>query len=94
MEDTLLVNQAAQAFYAAFRKMPMPIREKFTEMITTPKKKKKKYADDTEYLSRNEAIKADMLQSIQDVKDRKNLITYTPEEWDKFVAETLEKKGK
>jgi hypothetical protein len=63
MEDTLLVNQAAQAFYAAFIKMPMPIREKFTEMIATSKKKKKKYADDTEYLSRNEAVKADMLQS-------------------------------
>ena len=91
MEDTLLVNQAAQAFYAAFRKMPMPIREKFTEMITRPKKKKKKYADDTEYLMSNETTHKQILQSIQDVKDRKNLITYTPEEWDKFVKETLEK---
>ena len=94
MEDTLLVNQAAKAFYAAFRKMPTPIREKFTEMITTPQKKKKKYADDTEYLMSNETTNREILQSIQEVKDRKNLISYTPEEWDKFVAETLEKIGK
>ena len=91
MEDTLLVNQAAEAFYAAVRKMPTPIREKFTEMITTPKKKKKKYADDTEYLSRNEASRLDLLESIKEAREGKNLISYTPQEWDKYVAETLAK---
>ena len=91
MEDTLLVNQVAEAFYAAFRKMPTPIREKFTEMITTPKKKKKKYADDTEYLSRNEASRLDLLESIKEAREGKNLISYTPQEWDKYVAETLAK---
>ena len=91
MEDTLLVNQAAEAFYAASRKMPTPIREKFTEMITTPKKKKKKYADDTEYLSRNEASRLDLLESIKEAREGKNLISYTPQEWDKYVAETLAK---
>lgn len=94
MEDTLLVHPTAQGLYEVFEKMPSTVREEFKAMIRLPKRAKKKYADDTEYLMSNETTNREILQSIQDVKNRKGLISYTPEEWDKFVAETLEKIGK
>ena len=94
MEDTLLVHPTAQGLYEVFEKMPSTVREEFKAMIRLPKRAKKKFADDTEYLMSNETTHREILQSIQDVKNRKNLISYTPEEWDKFVVETLEKIGK
>jgi hypothetical protein len=92
MEDSISTHQVAEAFYAAYKKLPSVVREEVKTMIETPlHTKKKKYADDTEYLLRNEASRSALLKSIQNVKEGKNLITYTPEEWDKYVAETLAK---
>lgn len=91
MEDTLLVHPTAQGLYEVFEKMPSTVREEFKAMIRLPKRAKKKYADDTEYLSRNEASRLDLIESIKEAREGKNLISYTPEEWDKYVAETLAK---
>ncbi|PWK27976.1 hypothetical protein LV89_01383 [Arcicella aurantiaca] len=92
MEESVLIHQTAQAFYAAFKKLPSAVREEFKAMIETPiGSKKKKYANDTEYLMRNEASKTALLKSIQNVKEKKNLTTYTPEEWETFVKQTIEK---
>lgn len=92
MENSVSTHQVAEAFYAAFRKLPSAVREEVKMMIETPLRiKKKKYADDTEYLMRNEASRSALLNSIQNVRERKNLTTYTPEEWDIFVKETLQK---
>ena len=92
MENSVSPHQVAEAFYAAFKKLPSVVREEVKTMIETPvRTKKKKYADDTEYLMRNEASRSALLKSIQNVKERKNLTIYTPEEWDKFVVETLKK---
>lgn len=71
--------------------MPSTVREEFKAMIRLPKRAKKKYADDTEYLMSNETTHKEILQSIKNVREGKNLTTYTPEEWDIFVKETLEK---
>ncbi len=90
MEESVLIHQTAQAFYAAFKKLPMAVREEFKAMIETPiRSKKKKYDNDTEYLMRNEASRTALLKSVQNVKEKKNLTTYTPEEWEQFVAQTI-----
>ena len=92
MENSVSPHQVAEAFYAAFKKLPLVVREEVKTMIETPvRTKKKKYADDTEYLMRNEASRKDLLHSIKEVKEGKNLISYTPQEWDKYVADTLSK---
>ena len=91
MEDTLLVNPTAQGLYEVFEKMPSTVREEFKAMIRLPKRAKKKYADDTEYLMSNETTHQEILASIKNVRERKNLTSYSPEEWNIFVKETLEK---
>ena len=91
MEDTLLVHPTAQGLYEVFEKMPSTVREEFKAMISLPKKAKKKYADDTAYLSRNEASRSDLIKSLKEAREGKNLIFYTSEEWDSYVKETLAK---
>ena len=91
MEDTLLAYPTAQDLYEMFEKMPPTVREEFKAMIRLPKKAKKKYADDTEYLMSSETTHQEILASIKNVRERKNLTSYSPEEWDIFVKETLEK---
>jgi hypothetical protein len=92
MDNSVSTHQVAEAFYAAFKKLPSSVRKEVKKMIETPLPiKRKKYADDTEYLMRNEASSSALLKSIQNVREGKNLITYTPEEWDTFVKETLQK---
>jgi hypothetical protein len=92
MENSVSTHQVAEAFYAAFKKLPSAVREEVKTMIETPLRiKKKKYADDTEYFMRNEASRKDLLQSIKEAREGKNLISYTPEEWNQYVANTLSK---
>lgn len=91
MEDTLLVHPTAQDLYEVFEKMPSTVREEFKAMIRLPKRAKKKYADDTEYLMSNETTHQEILDSIKNVRERKNLTSYSPEEWNIFVKGTLEK---
>ena len=52
---------------------------------------KKIYAYNTEYFMSNERTHRELLQSMKDVRERKNLITYTPAQWDRYVKETLAK---
>ena len=92
MENSVSPHQVAEAFYAAFKKLPSAVREEVKTMIETPlRTKKKKYADDTEYFMDNPVMHKQIMKSIQNVRERKNITVYTPEEWEVFVKETLEK---
>ncbi|MCU0469019.1 MAG: hypothetical protein MUF58_10475 [Arcicella sp.] len=92
MDNSVSTHQVAEAFYAAFKKLPSSVRKEVKKMIETPLPiKRKKYADDTEYLMDNPVMHSEIMKSIQNVRERKNITVYTPEEWDIFVKETLEK---
>ena len=39
----------------------------------------------------NPVMHKQIMKSIQNVRERKNITVYTPEEWEVFVKETLEK---
>ena len=95
MENSVSTHQVAEAFYAAFKKLPSAVREEVKMMIETPLRiKKKKYADDTEYFMDSPLMNNQILQSMQNVRERKHITTYTPEEWEVFVKQTLEKASK
>ena len=95
MENSVSTHQVAEAFYAAFKKLPSAVREEVKMMIETPlRTKKKKYADDTEYFMDSPLMNNQILQSMQNVRERKHVTIYTPEEWEVFVKQTLEKASK
>jgi hypothetical protein len=92
MENSVSTHQVAEAFYAAFKKLPSAVREEVKTMIETPLRiKKKKYADDTEYFMSIPIMHREIIESMQNVREGKNITVYTPEEWEVFVKETLEK---
>ena len=52
---------------------------------------RKTFANDTEYFMSNERTHREILQSIKNARERKNCISYTPAQWDRYVKETLAK---
>ena len=90
MENSVSTHRVAEAFYAAFKKLPSTVREEVKTITETPlRTKKKKYAGDTEYFMDNPAMCNQIMQSMQNVRSYKNITTCMLEEWEVFVKETL-----
>jgi fatty acid/phospholipid biosynthesis enzyme len=90
MANMNYTHQTALAFFEAFKRLPSEVKEEIEILIAQSRVKSKK-TDETAYLLRNKNSKASLQKAIENVDNRQNLVEYSPEEWDNFVKQTLQK---
>ncbi len=94
MADISITHQTALAIYEGFKRLPLEVRKEVEVLILKTKKSKRVFLDDTDYLLRDENNIQSIKKSIENVDLQRNLTEYSPDEWNVFVNETLQKVSK